>query len=84
MALPVKNALSVSVRSPPPRRRPGAKFGRELRSVKGMLVLGGLQGVTQAAWKGPEHIPKAELDRQVSHGWDPQLDSLLALSGTQY
>lgn len=48
-----------------------------------MLVLGGLQGVTQADWKRPEHIPKAELDRQLSRGWDSQPDSLLAFSGTQ-
>lgn len=76
-ALPVKNALSVIAR----RSNVG---GGELRISCGGHAGGGhLQGVAQAGWKGPEHIPKAELHMQASCGWDSQRGCHLAPSSGQ-
>lgn len=76
MALPVKkNALSVIATR--------GKVWEGIKDCERQAGGGYLQGVTQAGRKGPEHIPKVELDMQVSCGWDSQRGSLLAHSGTQ-
>lgn len=58
MAVPVKNALSVVATR--------GKAWEGIKECERHAGGGCLQRVTQAGWKGPEHIPKAELDMQVS------------------
>lgn len=60
MALSVKNALSVCATR--------GKVWERIKECERRARGGYLQGITQAGWKGPEHIPKAELDMQVGHG----------------